>query len=312
KSVMITGCTGLICSAVIDVIIRWNETHPAKIHILAAGRSEQKVVKRFAPYAHKDWFVYLHYDAASENTFPIGCDYIIHGASNASPNKIISEPVETMLSNFMGVKRLLDFAKEHDTKRLLFISSSEVYGESVTFPQNEISTPLNSRVPYAVVKNAGEAFLRSYHKEFGLEYTIFRFFNTYGPKQSKDFVISKLLAKALKNEPITIYGDGTQSRTFCYIDDNIDACCKAAYDNLFVNDVVNIGNNNETSILDLAHLIIKLTGSKSDLVFLPPLKEGDMQRRLPDISNMKTLLNRPLCSLEEGIKRIINSPRFQI
>ena len=111
-------------------------------------------------------------------------------------------------------------------------------------------------LPYAIVKNIGEAFLRSYHKEFSLNYTIFRFFNTYGIKQTKDFVVSKFISAALKNEDIPIYGDGSQTRTFCYIDDNIEACLNAFYQEKFVNDVVNIGSDQETKIIDLANLII--------------------------------------------------------
>ena len=129
KSVMVTGCTGLICSAVIDVLIRWNETHEGKVNILAAGRSKEKIETRFNPYTNEDWFAFVPFDASSaENTIDLVCDFIIHGASNASPNKIVKEPVETMLSNFMGMKYLLDYAKEKGTERILYISSSEVYG----------------------------------------------------------------------------------------------------------------------------------------------------------------------------------------
>ena len=309
RKILITGGAGFIASCLAEKLLQDKENYLVLVDDFSTGLVEN------LPSKSDNWnFIKAdvnNYRDISGVMLSNKFDFVFHYAAVVGVNRTQANPCK-VLNDLDGFKNILNLAKNSNVKRVFFASSSEVYGESVTFPQNEISTPLNSRVPYAVVKNAGEAFLRSYHKEFGLEYTIFRFFNTYGPKQSKDFVISKLLAKALKNEPITIYGDGTQSRTFCYIDDNIDACCKAAYDNLFVNDVVNIGNNNETSILDLAHLIIKLTGSKSDLVFLPPLKEGDMQRRLPDISNMKTLLNRPLCSLEEGIKRIINSPRFQI
>jgi len=124
--------------------------------------------------------------------------------------------------------------------------------------------------------------------------------------------MSRFISKALLNEPITIYGNGQQSRTFCYIDDNVDACLKTAYDNLVVNDVVNIGNDNEISILDLAYKIIDLTNSKSTITFLPPLKEGDMQRRLPDIEKMKELLNRPLTSIDDGIKEILTNTQFII
>ena len=190
-------------------------------------------------------------------------------------------------------------------KRVFYSSSYEVYGEPVEFPQNEHTTPLNSRLPYAIVKNVGEAYLRSYKQEYDLDYTIFRFFNTYGPQQSRDFVMSKFISAALANTDITIYGDGSQTRTFCYIDDNIDACVATFYDNQMINDVVNIGTENEITILELAKQIISITGSSSKIVFLPALKEGDMTRRCPDNSKMKELLNRPLTPLEEGIRRLI-------
>jgi UDP-glucose 4-epimerase len=160
------------------------------------------------------------------------------------------------------------------------------------------------------VKNVGEAFLRSYQQEFNLEYTIFRFFNTYGPKQSNDFVMTRFIKAALAGKNISIYGDGSQTRTFCYRDDNVDACAKVMYDNLYVNDTVNIGSDFEIKIIDLAKLIIKLTNSKSEIVHLQPLVEGDMSRRRPDIAKMKKLLNRPLIDLEEGIKRTIESGQY--
>jgi UDP-glucose 4-epimerase len=120
---------------------------------------------------------------------------------------------------------------------VFFSSSSEVYGEPVHLPQNEETTPLNSRLPYAIVKNVGESYFRSYFQEFGLKYTIFRFFNTYGPKQSPDFVMAKFIQAAQKNEDITLYGDGMQTRTFCYIDDNIDACLLTMKDEKYSNGV---------------------------------------------------------------------------
>jgi UDP-glucose 4-epimerase len=160
------------------------------------------------------------------------------------------------------------------------------------------------------VKNLGEAFLRAYHKEYKLEYTVFRFFNTYGPLQSEDFVITRFLNSSLKNENITIYGDGSQTRTFCYINDNVDVCEKIFRQNLHINDVVNIGSDVEVSILTLAEKIISLTGSKSKVVHLPPLAEGDMTRRKPDISKMNALLIRPITTLEEGLKQIISHRRI--
>ncbi|MCC6251697.1 MAG: NAD-dependent epimerase/dehydratase family protein [Bacteroidia bacterium] len=233
-------------------------------------------------------------------------DYVFHYAALVGVQRTLENPVK-VLNDISGLKNILNLCKNSGVKRIYYSSSSEVYGEPVEFPQNEHTTPLNSRLPYAIVKNVGEAFLKSYKQEYGLDYTVFRFFNTYGPKQSKDFVVSKFIYKALKNSNITVYGDGTQSRTFCYIDDNIEATTNAFYKNMYINDVVNIGGEQEISILDLAKTIIKLTKSESKIVHLAPLQEGDMTRRRPDITKMKTLLNRPMLPFEEGMKKILDN-----
>lgn len=236
-------------------------------------------------------------------------DYVFHYAAVVGVKRTLENPV-MVLNDLTGIKNILNLSKNTGVKRVYFSSSSEVYGEPVEFPQNEETTPLNSRLPYAIVKNVGEAFLKSYKKEFDLDYTIFRFFNTYGPKQSKDFVVSKFINAALKNQDITIYGDGSQTRTFCFIDDNIEACTNAFYQNKFVNDVVNVGGEIEVPIIELAKTIIKVTNSKSKIVNLPALEEGDMTRRKPDTTKMKQLLQREPISLEEGLKRVIANTKF--
>lgn len=163
-----------------------------------------------------------------------------------------------------------------------------------------------------MVKNAGEAFLHSYKKEYDLDYTIFRFFNTYGPKQSIDFVMSRFIAMALKDQNITIFGDGKQTRTFCYIDDNIDACVNAFYEDKVVNDIMNVGGDIEITILELAEKIIKISGSKSKIIHLPALEEGDMLRRYPDVTKMHAILKRQPYSMEEGIKKILENTQYII
>jgi UDP-glucose 4-epimerase len=235
-------------------------------------------------------------------------DYVFHYAALVGVKRTLENPV-AVLRDLEGIRNVLGLSKNTGVKRVFFSSSSEVYGEPVEFPQNEHTTPLNSRLPYAIVKNVGEAFLRSYHQEYNLDFTIFRFFNTYGPNQSEDFVMSRFIRAALNNRDITIYGDGSQTRTFCYVEDNVDACLNAFYKNKFVNDVVNIGTDFEISILDLAKKIIRLTGSKSKIVHLPPLKEGDMTRRCPDVTNMKKLLGRKMISIDEGIRILIKEFR---
>jgi UDP-glucose 4-epimerase len=230
-------------------------------------------------------------------------DHVFHYAAVVGVKRTTDNPV-MVLRDIDGIRNILDLSKNTGVKRVLYSSSSEVYGEPVEIPQNERTTPLNSKLPYAIVKNIGEAFLRSYHKEFGLSYTVFRFFNTYGPHQSRDFVVSKFIRAALAGEDITIYGDGSQTRTFCYIDDNTDACLAAFRREEVMNDVVNIGSDAEITIKDLARTIIEITGSSSRIVHLPPLEEGDMTRRMPDITRMRALLGREPLPLRAGLERI--------
>ena len=310
RKILVTGGAGFIGSCIAEKLIQDKENYVVLVDDLSTGSIEK------LPQVSTDNWRFIKADANNYNDISQimlvhNFDFVFHYAAVFGVERTQMNPYK-VLNDIQGFKNVLDISKNSSVKRVFFASSSEVYGEPVAFPQNEHTTPLNSRVPYAVVKNVGEAFMRSYYKEFGLEYTIFRFFNTYGQKQSPDFVMSRFIAKALRNQDITIYGDGLQSRTFCYVDDNVQACINAAYDNQILNDVVNIGNDNEISILDLAYKIIELTNSKSKIVFLPPLKEGDMQRRLPDISKMKQLLNRPLTTIDEGIKIILENTKFII
>ncbi len=232
-------------------------------------------------------------------------DYVFHYAAVVGVKRTLENPM-MVLEDIEGIKNILSLSKNSGVKRVFYSSSSEVYGEPFEIPQNEHTTPLNSRLPYAIVKNVGEAFFRSYYQEYGLEYTIFRFFNTYGPNQSEDFVVTRFLKAALKNEPIYIYGDGLQTRSFCYVDDNVEACTKVMLEDKCVNDVLNVGSDLEQTILSLAKDIIKITQSNSAIIHLPPLEEGDMTRRCPDTSKMKEILGRPLLTLEEGLTNLIN------
>ncbi len=246
---------------------------------------------------------------------PIMCsyqfDYVFHYAAVVGVKRTLDNP-KMVLDDIQGIKNVLDLSKNTGVKRVFFSSSSEVYGEPVHLPQNEHTTPLNSRLPYAVVKNVGESYFKSYQQEFGLDYTIFRFFNTYGPKQSTDFVMSKFIRAALKGEDITLYGDGSQTRTFCFIDDNTEACVNAMKNEEFANKIFNIGNDSIITIKELAETIIRLTNSTSQIVYLPPLEDGDMTRRQPDITKMKSLLNRDLKPLEEGIKEVLKAIEFGV
>ncbi|MBJ7882938.1 NAD-dependent epimerase/dehydratase family protein [Gelidibacter salicanalis] len=230
-------------------------------------------------------------------------DYVFHFAAVVGVKRTLADPIG-VLKDIEGIKHILDLSSNSGVKRVFYSSSSEVYGEPFEIPQNENTTPLNSRLPYAIVKNVGEAFFKTYQKEYGLDYTIFRFFNTYGPQQSTDFVIPKFLKSALENKPIQIYGDGLQTRSFCYIADTVATCVKTLHDD-YKNTVLNVGNDKEMSILGLAKKIIAFTGSASEIIHLPALEEGDMRRRCPDVTKMKNILKRELTTLDEGLQHMV-------
>lgn len=262
---------------------------------------------------HENWsFVYCNvnnYRDISELMLAYKFDYVFHYAAMVGVKRTQENPIQ-VLNDIEGIKNVLNLCKNTSVKRAFFSSSSEVYGEPVELPQNEDTTPLNSRVPYAVVKNVGEAFFRSFKQSFDLDYTIFRFFNTYGPNQSVDFVVAKFIALALKDEPITIYGDGSQTRTFCYVDDNIDSCVQIFEESHHLNQTINIGGADEITILDLAKLVIKCADSQSEIIHLEPLKDGDMTRRMPDNSKMRAILKRDLISIEDGINLLLKNKSF--
>ncbi len=233
-------------------------------------------------------------------------DVVFHYAALVGVQRTLANPV-AVLRDIDGIRNVLSLAKNTGVGRVFYASSSEVYGEPVELPQHEQTTPLNSRLPYAIIKNLGESYFRSYHQEFGLAFNVFRFFNTYGPKQTTDFVVPKFIEAARANRDITIYGDGQQTRTFCYIDDNLDTTEKVLNDESLAGEIINIGSDVEITVLELAQQIIAKLGSKSKIVHLPPLEEGDMTRRCPDITKMKNILSRPLTPLSEGLDWVLNT-----
>lgn len=309
KKILVTGGAGFIASSLAEKLISDPDNYVVIVDNLLTGKK-----KRLPKSKEKDNWKFIKCDVNDLNDIsPLmvsySFDYVFHYAAVVGVQRTLEHPV-LVLSDIEGIKNILNLSKNTGVKRVFYASSSEVYGEPTTLPQNEYTTPLNSRLPYAVVKNIGEAFCRSYKKEYGLDYTIFRFFNTYGPKQSTDFVMSRFIQMALNNEDITIYGDGTQTRTFCYVDDNILATTNTLYLNKCVNDIVNIGSDLEISVKELAEKIVSITGSKSKIIHLPPLQEGDMKRRVPDIGKMKGLMDRDMISMEEGIKAVIEKGNF--
>jgi UDP-glucuronate decarboxylase len=303
QKILVTGAAGFIGSSLIDQLLKNPNNYLVGVDNFLTGKEDN------LPKPTTNWkFIKAdvnNYSDISQVMLNNNFDYVFHYAAVVGVKRTLNYPV-SVLNDIDGIKNILNLSKNTGVNRVFFSSSSEVYGEPVVMPQNETTTPLNSRLPYAVVKNIGEAFLKSYFQEFGLHFTIFRFFNTYGPKQNDDFVVSKFINSALKNQDITIYGDGMQTRTFCFIDDNLHATINIFDNNLAVNEIINIGNSQEITVKDLAKIILKITKSKSKIAYLPALPEGDMSRRQPDIAKMQKYLGRKFTSLETGLTNVIS------
>lgn len=265
NTVMITGAAGLICSAVVDILIRYNETHEKPIKIVTASRWPEEMEERFGAYCSKDYFQFRTYDASkSDNVLDIPCDYIIHGASNAFPSMIVKEPVETMLSNFTGILYLLEYAKAYAVKKVLYISSSEVYGEkkgNQAYRESDYGyiDLLNHRNSYSVGKRAAETLCASFAEEYGVETVIVRPGHIYGPTASPrdNRVASAWAYAAARGENIVMKSDGAQLRSYCYCLDCASAMLKVLLNGENIHSY-NISNPESIiSIMDLAKLLAR-------------------------------------------------------
>ena len=302
QSILVTGGAGNIGSALVRALVKQPETEVIVADNLLTGSVEKIRIDagnfRFIKSDCND------FEDISSLFYRYHFTHVFHFAAVVGVQRTLNNPM-LVLRDIRGIENILRLCKNTGVRRVYFASSSEVYGEPFEVPQNENTTPLNSRLPYAVVKNLGEVYLRAFQREHGLAYTIFRFFNTYGPRQSEDFVLPRFVRAAINGQPLRIYGDGQQTRTFCFVDDTVEACMKVHASGAVENDVINVGSDEEMTILDLARFVIKVTGSASRIEFLPPLLEGDMSRRCPDTAKMRKLLDRPLVPLEVGIRRLV-------
>lgn len=301
--ILITGGAGFIGSSLADRLADLPDTRVTAIDNLLTGNQEnvaQRENLRFIQADVNDW------NSISSVMLSTQFDFVFHYAAVVGVARTLANPT-WVLNDLDGIRHILELSKNTGVQRVFFSSSSEVYGEPVEIPQHEQRTPLNARLPYAVVKSVGECFCRAYHQTHGLPFTVLRFFNTYGPKQNSDFVISRFFDQALAGQDLTIHGDGEQTRTYCFIDDHVEFTTKMLLDRLFENEVVNVGHHEQFSVRQLAELVIKVTGSSSKLVHLPPLKEGDMMRRQPENERMRETLGREMISLEQGLRRILES-----
>ncbi|HEY8485623.1 MAG TPA: UDP-glucuronic acid decarboxylase family protein [Longimicrobiales bacterium] len=253
-------------------------------------------------------FTFIEHDVTREIQIDGPLDGILHFASPASPPDYLAFPIQTLKVGSLGTHNTLGLARAKGARYLL-ASTSEVYGDPEVHPQPETYwghvNPVGPRGVYDEAKRFAEAMTMAYHRSHGIDVRIVRIFNTYGPRMRPDDgrVITNFIVQALRGEPLTVYGDGSQTRSFCFVDDEIEGIYR-----LFWSDYVgpvNIGNPNEFTILELAERVIALTGSTSTIEFRP-LPPDDPRLRRPDITLARRLLGwEPRISLEEGLRRTI-------
>jgi len=239
-------------------------------------------------------------------------DRIFNLASPASPKDYLEHPVETLRTGAEGSRNLLELAR---TKGACYVlaSTSEVYGDPLEHPQKETYwgnvNPVGPRSCYDESKRFAEALAMACHRSHGLCTHIARIFNTYGPRMQRDDgrIVPNFIDQALRNQPITVYGDGSQTRSFCYVDDLVEGLIRLGQSHEHF--PVNLGNPREMTVLEFAHLIRRLTGSRSEIVFAP-LPEDDPQRRRPDITKAREVLGwTPRTDVVEGLRRTIDAFR---
>jgi dTDP-glucose 4,6-dehydratase len=299
---LVTGGAGFLGSHLCDRLIA--EGHRVIcVDNFLTGRKEN-----ISHLLNNSSFTLIEHDVTEPLTIKEDIDYILHFASPASPKDYMQHAIETMKTGALGTNNMLELAKQ---KKSVFVlaSTSEVYGDPQIHPQPEdywgYVNPIGPRSVYDEAKRYAEALTMAYHRRYGLDVKIVRIFNTYGPRMKVDDgrVVSNFVVQALKGEPITVYGDGSQKRSFCYVDDLVEGILRLMQTSYI--GVVNLGNPEEYSVLHLAEIIKELTGSSSPIVF-HPLPQDDPKKRQPDISLAKKLLDwEPKVPLREGLKRTI-------
>lgn len=302
---LITGGTGFIGSYLCEELVKDGEV--VCLDDFSSGRKENII-----HLTNNKNFTLLKQDITKELNLNKKIDVVYHFASPAAPPQFIQYPVKTALTNAIGSYNVLELARKNDSKVML-ASTSEIYGDSEVIPTPEsykgIVSSIGPRACYDESKRFSEALFKAYEKQYGIDIRIIRIFNTYGPRIREDSiygrVIPRFIIQALRNEDITVYGDGTQTRSFCYISDLTKAIMLVSRSKEARGEVYNIGNPDEISIIDLAKLIKELMKSKSKIGFLP-LPEDDPKRRCPNISKISKLGWKPEISLEQGLVEVIN------
>ena len=298
-NILLTGGAGFLGSHLCDFLIaKGNKV--ICLDNLITGKTEN-----ISHLMDNPNFRFVRHDVTTHIDIDAPVDFVLHFASPASPVDYIKYPIQTLKVGSLGTHNALGVAKAKNAKFLL-ASTSEVYGDPLVHPQREDYygnvNAVGPRGVYDESKRFAEAITMAYHKVHKLDTKIARIFNTYGPRmrQSDGRAIPNFISQALANEPLTVYGSGTQTRSFCFIEDMISGLYKLMLSD--VNDPINLGNPAEVTILYLAEQIISLTGSKSEIKF-EPLPEDDPKVRCPDITKAKNILKwQPNVPLKEGLK----------
>lgn len=305
-NILITGGAGFIGSNLAQFHVHNNDTVTI-LDNLITGRKENISSILTTPHCTFIEQDITTYDFSQLPSF----DIIYHLASPASPKQYKKYPVETLMTNSLGTYNLLEFARKSKNGVFVLASTSETYGDPLVHPQPESYwgnvNPIGLRSCYDEAKRFAEALTMTYFRKYTLDTRIARIFNTYGPNMEKEDgrVISNFIVQALMNKPITVYGDGQQTRSFCFVSDMVEALHKLATTKNIAGEIVNLGNPEERSIREMAELIQLKTGTKSQIVS-QPIDEDDPKKRKPDISKANRLLNwEPIIPLEQGINTTI-------
>ena len=301
-NIVITGGSGFVGSYLCEKLI--NDGHKIiVIDNLLTGSKEN-----INNLLDNDNFSFMEHDVQDHIEIEDKVDYVLHFASAASPKAYTEHPVNTLKAGSVGTINTLGLAKKHSAEYLL-ASTSEVYGDPLISPQNEEYwgnvNPNGERSMYDEAKRFAEAAVATYSRSYGLKTKIVRIFNTYGPRMQLNDgrVVTNFIVQALRNENITIYGDGTQTRSFSYVEDTVAGIISLMNSTEY--DVFNIGNPNEMTVGQLAEKIIELTESTSEIKYLE-LPNDDPKQRKPDITKAKTKLNwEPKVNLDEGLAKTI-------
>ena len=301
KKVLITGAAGFLGSHLCDRFIKEG------FYVIAMDNLITGTLKNIEHLFPLEQFEFHHHDVTKFVHLPGKLDYILHFASPASPIDYLKIPIETLKVGSLGTLNLLGVAKEKNA-RILVASTSEVYGDPLVHPQSEDYfgnvSPIGPRGVYDEAKRFMESITMAYHRFHDVDTRIVRIFNTYGSRMrlNDGRVVPAFMGQALRGEDLTVFGDGSQTRSFCYIDDQVEGIYRLLMSDY--TDPINIGNPHETTIMEFAQEIIKLTGTDQKII-LKPLPQDDPTQRQPDITRAKEILGwEPKVGRAEGLKKV--------